>query len=77
MKHTRLSILGFALCLTIGIHAQTTTANEEELALPEGMKTQEIDSLLRDWYARNYLTFDEQCETTNENHTFEEKEYIQ
>lgn len=76
MKHTRLSILGFALCLTIGIHAQTTTANEEELALPEGMKTQEIDSLLRDWYARNYLTFDEQCETTNENPTFEEKEYI-
>lgn len=76
MKHTRLSILGLSLCLTIGIHAQTTTANEEELALPEGMKTQEIDSLLRDWYARNYLTFDEQCETTNENPTFEEKEYI-
>ena len=45
------------------------------LELPEGMQTAEIDSLLADWQTRNFLAFDEACETTNENPLFDAKTY--
>lgn len=41
------------------------------LELPEGMQTAEIDSLLADWQTRNFLAFDEACETTGENPQFD------
>ena len=46
------------------------------LDLPEGMQTQEIDSLLLDWQTRNFLAFDESCETTGENPEFDAQTYI-
>lgn len=45
------------------------------LELPEGMQNQEIDSLLLDWQARNFLLFDESCETTGENPEFDPQTY--
>lgn len=45
------------------------------LELPEGMQTQEIDSLLLDWQTRNYLFFDESCETTGQNPVFDAQTY--
>lgn len=55
---------------------ETIVAEADSLVLPEGMQIQEIDSLLRDWSVRNFLTFDENCETTGENPTFEPEVYI-
>ena len=45
------------------------------LELPEGMQMQEIDSLLYDWQTRNFLAFDEACETTGENPQFDAQTY--
>lgn len=45
------------------------------LELPEGMQMQEIDSLLMDWQTRNFLTFDEACESTGENPEFDAQTY--
>ena len=45
------------------------------LELPEGMQMQEIDSLLLDWQTRNFLAFDESCETTGENPEFDPQTY--
>ena len=45
------------------------------LELPEGMQTQEIDSLLLEWQTRNFLSFDESCETTGENPEFDPQTY--
>ena len=45
------------------------------LDLPEGMQMQEIDSLLSDWQTRNFLLFDESCETTGDNPAFDAKTY--
>lgn len=58
--------------------AQVTSANqdsEEPLQLPEGMQNQEIDSLLKDWAVKNFLTFDGNCESTGENPVFEPEVY--
>lgn len=55
---------------------ETIVAEADSLVLPEGMQIQEIDSLLRDWSVRNFLTFDENCETTGGNPTFEPEVYI-
>jgi membrane-bound lytic murein transglycosylase D len=51
-------------------------AENDSIVLPEGMQMQEIDSLLREWSVRNFLTFDDNCETTGENPTFEPETYI-
>ena len=53
-----------------------STGQDEEIVLPEGMTSRELDSLMNEWTARNYLTFDENCETNNENPTYEKEEYI-
>ena len=57
-------------------NGEAIVAEGDSLVLPEGMQIQEIDSLLRDWSVRNFLTFDENCETTGENPTFEPEVYI-
>ena len=45
------------------------------LELPEGMQIQEIDSLLSDWQIRNFLSFDETCESTGLNPVFDAETY--
>lgn len=52
-----------------------TYIEDVTLELPEGMQTQEIDSLLADWQTRNFLLFDEACETTGENPEFDPQTY--
>ena len=46
------------------------------LELPEGMQMEEMDSLLQDWQTRNFLAFDESCESTGENPEFDAQTYI-
>ena len=48
---------------------------DSTLELPEGMQMQEIDSLLSDWQTRNFLLFDESCESTGENPVFDAETY--
>ena len=52
-----------------------TSSQDSTLMLPEGMQQQEIDSLLLEWQTRNYLFFDESCETTGENPEFDAQTY--
>lgn len=47
----------------------------QESTLPEGMQMEEIDSLLLDWQTRNYLLFDESCESTGEIPEFDAETY--
>jgi len=53
----------------------TEYIDDSTLELPEGMQMQEIDSLLLDWQTRNYLFFDESCETTGQNPEFDAQTY--
>lgn len=73
MKLNKLLPLAFALLLPSMAQAQTVSTEEEDL--PEGMKSNEIDSLLHDWAVRSYLQFDEDCQTTGENRTYEPEVY--
>ena len=76
--HRRLAalVLGMTVAL-LNVAAQETDGKtaDEALQLPEGMQTQEIDSLLRNWAVRNFLTFDDSCQTTGENPHFEPEVY--
>lgn len=69
------------VCLPVTMTGQEIVTDEitdnEEIALPEGMQDAEIDSLLKEWNARTYLSFDENCEMTSENRTYEPEVYIQ
>lgn len=62
----------FLMACTAQAHAQeaaadsTATGDDDSLVLPEGMQTQEMDSLLQSWAVRNNLSFDEDCHTTGE-----------
>lgn len=58
----------------ITIH-DAQTGKDEIIELPEGM-TSDIDSLLQEWNAKNYLSFDENCESSNENPTFPKEVYV-
>ena len=48
---------------------------EETFALPEGM-TYDIDSLLNEWNAKNYLSHDDECEGSDFNPEYDKEEYI-
>ncbi len=53
------------------------TGKEEIIPLPEGMLDEEMDSMMRQWYARTYLTYDSaSCESTGEDITCEPEEYV-
>ncbi len=66
------------------VHAQTEeitvhderTGKDEEIGLPEGLTSSEMDSLIHEWNVRNFLTYDDNCETDNENPTYEKEDYI-
>lgn len=76
-------ILAILLTLLVTCFPHTTLAQEENttdtlcnnLELPEGMQAHEIDSLLSDWQTRNFLIFDESCETTGINPEFDAQTY--
>ncbi len=51
------------------------TGKNEVIGLPAGM-TEELDSLLTDWHNKNFLSFDENCESSDENPTFPKEVYI-
>lgn len=76
-------ILAILLTILVTCFPHTTLAQEENttdtlcnnLELPEGMQAHEIDSLLSDWQTRNFLTFDESCETTGINPEFDAQTY--
>ena len=79
MKNYKIYLILFLLlapCSMFHISAQEEDDFLEEiqdstLVLPEGMQMQEIDSLLSDWQTRNFLFFDESCESTGENPEFD------
>lgn len=52
------------------------TGENEEIDLPEGMRSAEVDSLLREWNTKNYLSVDENCQSNGENPEFTKEEYI-
>ena len=78
MTHKTYKILCFLLlfvsCSLLPCMAQVVV-DDSILELPEGMQTQEIDSLLLNWQNRNFLLFDESCETTGQNPEFDAKTY--
>lgn len=51
------------------------TGQDEVIDLPEGMTT-DIDSLLQEWNVKNYLSYDEDCESSKESPTFSKEVYI-
>lgn len=74
----RLAACGLLMAMALpNATAQVTDDNtsDEAMQLPEGMQTQEIDSLLKDWAVRNFLTFDDNCQTTGENPVFDDETY--
>ena len=48
---------------------------DDTIELPEGMQSYEIDSLLSEWQNRNFLFFDESCESTGQNPEFDAETY--
>lgn len=82
MKYTKILLsASMVLLCSLSLNAQNddetpSTLNEDEITLPEGMQTQEIDSLLKEWNIKNYLQFDDSCETTGENPVYEPEEYV-
>ncbi len=84
MKTSHRILLMATLCFTglalpAGAQQETeldsTTFNDEDLILPEGMRAAEIDSLLKDWTTRNHITLPEDCEPSNQNPLFSPEEY--
>ena len=73
--------LGFVLPLMGSAQNEITvfdvqTGENEEIDLPEGMRSAEVDSLLREWNTKNYLSVDEECQSNGENPEFTKEEYI-
>ncbi|MBP5514952.1 MAG: transglycosylase SLT domain-containing protein [Bacteroidaceae bacterium] len=83
MTIKKIFTLGLAFVLPLMVSAQNEitvfddqTGENEEIDLPEGMRSEEVDSLLREWNTKNYLTVDEDCQSNGENPEFTKEEYI-
>lgn len=83
MSHKFLAAVALCLCSCLSFAQGTVTVvdentgKEESISLPEGMLEEEIDSMMRQWYARTYLTYDSaSCENTGEDIACEPEEYI-
>ena len=73
------------LCGTSSLYAQTDDdkeikvkdkdGNEEVIDVPESMDT-EFDDLLEEYYSKNYLKVDDNCNYRDENRTYEKEVYI-
>ena len=78
-----LAVLALCLCCGSALAQGTITVvdeasgREESIGLPEGMLEEEIDSMMRQWCARTYLTYDSaSCESTGMDMACTEEEYI-
>lgn len=77
--------LATLLCGTSSLYAQTDddkeikvkdkNGNEEVIDVPESMDT-EFDDLLEEYYSKNYLKVDDNCNYRDENRTYEKEVYI-
>ena len=77
--------LATLLCGTSSLYAQTNDdkeikvkdkdGNEEVIDVPESMDT-EFDDLLEEYYSKNYLKVDDNCNYRDENRTYEKEVYI-
>lgn len=77
--------LATLLCGTSSLYAQTDDdkeikvkdkdGNEEVIDVPESMDT-EFDDLLEEYYLKNYLKVDDNCNYRDENRTYEKEVYI-
>ncbi|WP_337950160.1 lytic transglycosylase domain-containing protein [Prevotella sp.] len=77
--------LAILLCGTSSLYAQTDDdkeikvkdkdGNEEVIDVPESMDT-EFDDLLEEYYSKNYLKVDDNCNYRDENRTYEKEVYI-
>lgn len=77
--------LATLLCGTSSLYAQTDddkeikvkdkAGNEEVIDVPESMDT-EFDDLLEEYYSKNYLKVDDNCNYRDENRTYEKEVYI-
>ena len=77
--------LATLLCGTSSLYAQTDDdkeikvkdkdGNEEVIDVPESMDT-EFDDLLEEYYSKNYLKVDDNCNYRDENLTYEKEVYI-
>ena len=77
--------LATLLCCTSSLYAQTDDdkeikvkdkdGNEEVIDVPESMDT-EFDDLLEEYYSKNYLKVDDNCNYRDENRTYEKEVYI-
>lgn len=77
--------LATLLCGTSSFYAQTDDdkeikvkdkdGNEEVIDVPESMDT-EFDDLLEEYYSKNYLKVDDNCNYRDENRTYEKEVYI-
>lgn len=77
--------LATLLCGTSSLYAQTDDdkeikvkdkdGNEEVIDVPESMDT-EFDDLLEEYYSKNYLKVDDNCNYRDENRTYEKEVYI-
>lgn len=53
------------------------TGKEEVIELPEGMQEEEIDSMMRQWFASTHLTYDStECESSGQDIEYSDEEYI-
>lgn len=59
---------------SITVHSQTT-GQDEVIDLPESM-TVSVDSLLRDWHAKNFLTPSNDCQMSGEVLTYPDSVYV-
>ena len=59
---------------TITVHSEVT-GTEEEIGLPESM-TLEMDTLLQDWHAKNFLTPVNDCQMSSVNPFYPDSIYI-
>ena len=77
--------LATLLCGTSSLYAQTDDdkeikvkdkdGNEEVIDVPESMDT-EFDDLLEEYYSKNYLKVDDNCNYRDENRTYEKEVFI-
>ncbi len=64
-----------SLSMAQGVSSVTDNQNHQ-IDLPEGMSQHATDSLLKEWNVRNFVTFDEDCNTTDQNPEYPVEDYV-
>ncbi len=64
-----------SLAMAQGVSSVTDNQNHQ-IDLPEGMSQHATDSLLKEWNVRNFVTFDEDCNTTDQNPEYPVEDYV-